>query len=208
MARAIRNYSSIKLSIKLLTRFFSHITVTNTGYKTSCWIWHPHNWQQYGSISIKGAYYCVHRTMYYLFVEPIEYPLHTDHLCRIPACVNPAHLEAVTAQVNTLRGVGPSAENAQKTYCYKGHPLTEDNLYVHKHANRKSPTRKCRICTLEEAEKRRRKLGGKPRRDNSEFCKNGHSYLPDNLYMHPRGYKMCRICRKAEKKTRKLKQKN
>lgn len=35
---------------------------------------------------------------------PVPAPLEIDHLCRNPACCNPAHLEAVTRSVNALRG--------------------------------------------------------------------------------------------------------
>lgn len=57
---------------------------------------------------------------------------HVDHLCRNPACVNPSHLEIVTGRENTLRGVGPTAINARKTHCIRGHELSGDNLYVRK----------------------------------------------------------------------------
>lgn len=33
-----------------------------------------------------------------------------DHRCRVRACCNPAHLELVTVRVNTLRGLGPTAQ--------------------------------------------------------------------------------------------------
>jgi hypothetical protein len=52
---------------------------------------------------------------------PVPAGLQLDHLCRVPACVNPAHLEPVTSRENTLRGVGPSAINATKERCPQGH---------------------------------------------------------------------------------------
>jgi hypothetical protein len=64
-----------------------------------------------------------------------------DHLCRNRRCVNPEHLEAVTAKTNTLRGESLAAKNARATHCYKGHPFEGDNLKV-----RKDGRRICVIC--------------------------------------------------------------
>jgi hypothetical protein len=65
-----------------------------------------------------------------------------DHLCRNKACVNPAHLEPVTNRENVLRGVGLSAENARKTHCKRGHPLSGDNVVVSKGGRK----RRCVAC--------------------------------------------------------------
>lgn len=54
-----------------------------------------------------------------------------DHLCRNRGCVNPLHLQAVPMRENTLRGFGPSAENARKTHCKRGHEFTPENTYLH-----------------------------------------------------------------------------
>lgn len=44
-----------------------------------------------------------HRYAYELLVGPIPDGLHIDHLCRTPLCVNPAHMEPVTAAENNRR---------------------------------------------------------------------------------------------------------
>jgi hypothetical protein len=80
-----------------------------------------------------------HRVAYELLVGPIPDGMHLDHLCRTPACVNPAHLEPVTPRVNSLRGVSFSAVNATKETCPAGHPYSADNTYL-------SPTKRNRLC--------------------------------------------------------------
>lgn len=73
---------------------------------------------------------------------PVPEDLELDHLCRVRNCVNPAHLEAVTAQVNVLRGFSPAAFNAMKTHCQHGHEFTPENTAL-------VPTgRKCRACSV------------------------------------------------------------
>jgi hypothetical protein len=65
----------------------------------------------------------VHRAAYEDARGPIPDGLTIDHLCRLRSCVNSDHMEAVTMRENVLRGTGPSAANAKKTVCLKGHPL-------------------------------------------------------------------------------------
>ena len=105
-----------------------------------------------------------HRVSYVLFVGPIPDGLELDHTCRNRACVNPAHLEPATHKVNCLRGISPWANNARKTTCPKGHPLSGENLKFDKAGDR--VLRRCRICAnaavsrhwfnLPEAERARR----------------------------------------------------
>jgi len=79
-----------------------------------------------------------HRAAYLLFVGDIPDNLVIDHLCRNTLCVNPDHLEAVTAQVNTIRGAivdrtlrtGRFGRKSAST-CGRGHNLTGDNLHLY-----------------------------------------------------------------------------
>jgi hypothetical protein len=83
-----------------------------------------------------------------------------DHLCRQRACCRPSHLELVSDRTNVLRGLGPTAENARKGYCSKGHPFAEGNL-VGVQSRRE---RRCRACDRDYSrnyDRNRRKRGTK-----------------------------------------------
>ncbi len=133
---------------KLLIRLFSsiRISVTSEFNGSPCWDWvKSKDRGGYGKTiythSVKVyKHYRSHRLFYDIFVEIIPTHLVTDHLCRNVACCNPAHLEPVTAKVNTLRGLSPSALNAVKTHCPKGHPYTPENCLP------RTNKRDCRAC--------------------------------------------------------------
>lgn len=82
-----------------------------------------------------------HRVAYLALVGPIPDGLQLDHLCRVRKCVNPDHLEPVTARENILRGYGRGANEARQTRCQNGHPLSGDNLYI-----KPNGRRQCRQC--------------------------------------------------------------
>lgn len=65
-----------------------------------------------------------HRAAYETWVGPIPEGLVIDHLCRTPACINPAHLEPVTVGTNVMRG---QPKNRDKPFCKNGHEFTPDN---------------------------------------------------------------------------------
>jgi hypothetical protein len=102
-----------------------------------------------GNLITVGA----HRFAYEETIGEIPPGLVIDHLCRNRQCVNPHHLEPVSQRENTLRGVGPSAENARKTHCKRGHKFTPENTYLK--PGKYGPQRICRICTREAARRRR-----------------------------------------------------
>jgi len=72
---------------------------------TGCWIWQRSMDQNgYGQMRVCHKLYRAHAFFYEYLVGPVPDGLELDHLCRNPACVNPAHLEPVTRAVNTQRG--------------------------------------------------------------------------------------------------------
>jgi hypothetical protein len=105
-----------------------------------CWLWTGAKTRGYGSASFDGRRYRAHRLTYELLVGPIPEGLTLDHLCRVTACVNPAHLEPVTQKENIRRG--ETGENMRsKTHCPMGHPFDEKNTYLDPKGHRR-----CREC--------------------------------------------------------------
>lgn len=94
----------------------------------------------YGGAWSAGSMRQAHRLMYEALRGPIPLGMHLDHLCRTRCCVNPAHLEPVTPQVNTARG-HPWHRLANRTHCKRGHPFSGDNLTM-----RQSGARACKAC--------------------------------------------------------------
>lgn len=89
--------------------------------KTSlCWQWVGYTTEAgYGVVSIADKTYRAHRVVYESARGRVPAGMQLDHLCRNRDCVNPEHLEPVTALQNTMRGEGPAAINAAKTRCPK-----------------------------------------------------------------------------------------
>lgn len=70
-----------------------------------------------------------------------------DHLCRVVACLNPDHLEAVTHTENLRRGKTVNARFAKQTHCKRGHEFTPDNIYWKTYSWGRA--RNCRRCQRE-----------------------------------------------------------
>jgi hypothetical protein len=142
---------------KMAWRFWEK--VDRSGGLHGCWLWRASTSHGgYGQVNRgmpdgprnTGA----HRVAYELVKGPIPAGMHIDHLCRMPLCVNPAHLEAVTPRENMLRGRSPWADEARRTHCPLGHPYDEQNTIL-----RRDGSRRCRVCTRaqnREAQARRR----------------------------------------------------
>lgn len=127
------------------TRFWLKV---QKGAPEECWPWKGYLSNGYGLFRVGGkAGYRItaHRYSCQLVHGPIDAGMVVDHLCRNPCCVNPRHLEVVTQQVNLLRGVGPTATNAAKTHCKRGHEYTAENTILIPGG------RWCRICRSQHA---------------------------------------------------------
>ena len=105
-----------------------------------CWFWLGRLNGGYGQISVNGKLRPSHVYMYEVCVGLVPLGLQLDHLCRVPRCVNPQHLEPVTSRVNSLRGESFAAKNAAKTHCPRGHEYTAENT------GRAGPNGRGRYC--------------------------------------------------------------
>lgn len=130
---------------------------------SECWIWAGSKDRHgYGHLYIRGTGppygpKQAHRIVYEALVGDIPQGMQLDHLCRVPACVNPEHLEPVTQKTNILRGVGLTAQNAKKTHCPHGHAYSDHAQVMRPPSRKGSVWRRCGKChSIKEAERRRR----------------------------------------------------
>lgn len=132
--------------VRLPQHFWSKVCINSV---TGCWEWTAGTRRRgYGRFGSKANQRASHRVAYEALVAPIPEGLQLDHLCRVPGCVNPAHLEPVTGPENTKRGAearaaaGEKLRRAKKTHCKNGHEYTPENTYFSPRAER----RVCRTC--------------------------------------------------------------
>jgi hypothetical protein len=151
--------------LSLRRRFWEKVKTSD-----DCWIWAGYKAPcRHGRIMYhdgRGHYRPIlaHRMAYELLIGPIPDGAVLDHIeCNNPSCVNPAHLVVTTSWENSKRGTCPSALNARKTHCPKGHPLTDGNVYRCRNGMGRIANRICKKCKLATCAKsyRKRKLAGR-----------------------------------------------
>lgn len=123
------------------------------GFVTPCLIWMgSRNGQGYGTVIRDRKTHMAHRFSWESANGPIPEGLQLDHLCRVPSCVNPEHLEPVTNAENVRRG---AAARPKVTHCQRGHEFTPGNTGVSARG-----TRFCRACKSADNIARGRKRWG------------------------------------------------
>lgn len=120
-----------------------------------CWRWlgtvHPSG---YGYFGLNYQNYTSHRVAYGLIRQSVPTTLTLDHLCGNTSCVNPRHLEPVTAVENVARAT------ARRVTCKRGHEFTPENTLM-----KKARGRRCRAC-YNEAQRISWRLGKRKRGAN------------------------------------------
>ncbi|MEV0526021.1 HNH endonuclease [Streptomyces sp. NPDC050439] len=131
----------IEFTQEQITRLFW--VKINRAAPGGCWAWTGSRLPNgYGRITIARRDLYSHRVSYEIHKGQIPNGLHIDHLCRVRACCNPDHLEAVTCRENIMRSpIAPAAINARKTHCAKDHEFTAANT-----GQGSDGTRYCRTC--------------------------------------------------------------
>jgi hypothetical protein len=131
------------VNFELAERLLRRVTPGANG----CWIWTGYTdgngrWQ-YGRLRTgRRTRTFAHRVSYETFVAPIPEGMFIDHLCRTTRCVNPDHLEPVTARENLARSPVLKGAPAMRGICRNGHEQTPENTYY----TPRSGSR-CKPCT-------------------------------------------------------------
>ena len=102
----------------------------------NCWNWKATTSRGYGYFRLGSRMVSAHRFAYELFKDNIPEKLQIDHLCRNRKCVNPDHLEPVTAKENLYRGNPVFLLNKNKSHCKNGHEFTIEGVWKNKNGGR------------------------------------------------------------------------
>lgn len=113
----------------------------------------------YGLVSKPGSRstFRAHRVAYEAEIGPIPAGRQIDHLCHTQSgdcpggraclhrrCVNPHHLEPVTAEENSRRSVYRDSPHSSKTHCARGHEYSAENTAIEPRQG--GYRRRCRQC--------------------------------------------------------------
>lgn len=136
-------------------RIKNSVDITVSG----CWEWTlAIDKDGYGSIKVGGKSMRASRVSYEVFVDDIPVGFVVSATCRNRACVNPAHLDAISMQECVIRGESDPLKNFAEyhqrrraaTHCPHGHEWSPENT---RYAD--DGGRVCRSCLREAMQSRR-----------------------------------------------------
>jgi hypothetical protein len=126
-------------AVSMPIRFWTKVKFTGT-----CWIWIGAN---SGGKNLYGVSWDgqrrvkAHRWAYVEAFGALGEGIEADHLCRVPLCVRPSHMEAVTKAENVRRSSAPGPLAVRTNQCKRGHEYTPENTI-----QRGPKHRECRAC--------------------------------------------------------------
>lgn len=95
-------------------RFWADVRKTQ---EDACWFWrYSLTEQEYGVFRLDERHRHAHRVAYALTHGDVPEGLHVAHLCRKPACCNPAHLVAVSPSENAKHVAQHKKEGLKRNY--------------------------------------------------------------------------------------------
>lgn len=114
-----------------------------------CHLWQgPLDRDGYGSFYLRRLGRRAHRVAWFSIHGEVPEGMVVNHTCRKRNCVNPQHLQIITAIENSLKdSCSVGYINSQKTHCKFGHPF--DLKYGRQ--------RYCSICSREKSKRLKRK---------------------------------------------------
>lgn len=128
-------------TISAIERLAKKFFIANNG----CWEWiGAKTAEGYGTAVVSYKQTSAHRHLYQSVHGLLPKNIQLDHLCKNKGCVNPKHLEPVTAHENLMRSDSMSAINNRKIQCINGHEFSENNTYYRWRKNRRE--RDCKTC--------------------------------------------------------------
>lgn len=103
-----------------------------------CWLWTTGISRGYGQVWYNGSMTTAHRAIYHIIYGLWSTRQNQiDHICRVRNCVNPNHLELVTAKENVTRSLPYWKPKVRPTHCVNGHQYTEENTKYYGDQGRK-----------------------------------------------------------------------
>jgi len=143
-----------ELTEKDIARFWSKVEKG-----PECWTWRGNLLREYGQFSFRARKFRAHRVSMFLAHGPLPERMVVDHICRVKACVNPAHLRLVSMAQNSMENTSSFiAALGDRTHCANGHEFTGRNLTSDRNKNK--PYRRCRQCHADNMKAQRHERNG------------------------------------------------